>query len=132
MADRHPERGLAVRHQLGEQTDVLGPHDLRQHQGRDAGHDRCRDVGNGKIERAIDAHHDLGSALGDARHGGRQGRACGCLVRGQDRVLEVEDDGIGAARMGLRQETFGRHRHEQQRSPGWLEPGHLGHSHLNG
>ncbi len=93
---------------------MLGPHDLGQHQRRDTRHDRCRDVGDGKIERPVDAHHDVGAALGDARHGIGQGCARDRLVRRQDGVLEIEDDGVGAARMGLRQEAFGRHRHEHQ------------------
>ena len=114
MADGHAERRLAVRHQLREQADMLGAHDLGQHEGCDAWHDRRSNVRDGEVERPIDAHHHVGPALGDARHGGRQGGTSGCLVRGQDRVLEVEDDGIGPACVGLRQEAFGGHRHEQQ------------------
>ena len=74
VADRHAERLLARRHQLAEQADMLGPHDLGQHQGGDTGHDGGGDVGDGKIERPVDAHHDVGAALGDARHGGRPAR----------------------------------------------------------
>ncbi len=47
------------------------------------------------------------------------------LARRQDRILEIEDDGIGATLVRLRQETLREHRHEQQRSPGGLKPGHL-------
>ena len=124
MADRHAEGRLAVAHQLGQQADMLGPHDLGQHQRRDARHDRCRDVGDGEIDWPVDAHHDVGALLGDARHGGGQRGAGVRFARRQDRVLEIEDDGIGAALMCLRQKALREHRHEQQRSPGGLGPGH--------
>jgi len=56
---------------------MLGAHDFRQHQGGDAGHDGRGNVRNGEVEWPIDAHHDVGPALGDARHGSRQGGASG-------------------------------------------------------
>jgi hypothetical protein len=117
MADRHAERRLAVGHQLAKQTDMLGTHDLRQHQRRDTRHDRRRDVGDGKIDWPVDAHHDVGAFLGDTRHGGGQRGAGIGFARRQDGVLEIEDDGIGTALMRLGQEALRERRHEQQRSP---------------
>ena len=124
--DRHAERFLARRHQLGQQPDVLGPHDLGQHQCRHARHHRRGDVGDGQFERAIDAHHDVGAVLGDPRHRGRQRLARGFLVRGNDRVLEIEDQRVGAARVRLGEEALDKDRDEQQRSPGRQGPRHAG------
>ena len=44
------------------------------------------------------------------------GAGLGLLGR-DDRILEVEDQRVGAARMGLGDEAFGQHRHEHQRAP---------------
>jgi hypothetical protein len=99
-------------------ADVLGAHDLGQHQRRDARHHRRRDVGDGQFERTIDAHHDIGAVLGNPRHGRRQRLARGLLVCGNDRILEIEDDRVGATRVRLGEEAFRKDRDEQQRSPG--------------
>ena len=131
MADRHAERCLPVGHQFGQQAHVLRPHDLGQHEGRDPGHDGGSDVGHGEVERTIDADGDVGATLGDAGHRRGQGGARGGLIGRDDRVLEIEDDGIGAAGMGLGDEAFGQHRHEQQRSPGRGRLGHGGCSSRN-
>ncbi len=113
VAHLHAEGFLTRRHQLGQQPDVLGAHDLGQHQCRDARHHRRCDVGNGQFERTIDAHHDIGAVLGNPGHGGRQRLARGILVRGNDRIFEIEDERVGATRVRLGEEAFRKDRDEQ-------------------
>jgi hypothetical protein len=117
VADLHAPRRLVLGHHFREEAHMLGAHDLGQHQRRYARHDGCGDIRYGEGERAIDAHHDIGSALGNSRDSSGNGCPCGRLVCRQDGVLEIEDDGVGAARMRLCYETLGRYGYEEERAP---------------
>jgi len=117
VADLHAELPLALGHQLGQQPHVLGAHDLGQHQCRDARHHGRLDVGYRQFERPVDAHDHVGAVLRHPRHGGGdRGTRFGLLGR-DDRILEIEDQSVGTAGMGLGDEAFGQYRHEHQRTP---------------
>ena len=62
---------------------MLGPHDLGQHQRRDARHDRCCDIGDSEIDWPVDAHHDVGSLLRDPRHGSGSAARASALRAGR-------------------------------------------------
>jgi hypothetical protein len=66
---------------------------------------------------AVDAHQHVGAALADlARGRGHQGARARLLGFGHA-VLEIQDDGVGAARVSAGDELVARDRHEQHRAP---------------
>jgi hypothetical protein len=79
---------------------MLGAVGFGQGQRQHARVDRRLDVAHGETQRPVDADHDIGAAarhdLGCLRHQG----ARALLLGGRNAVLEIENDGVGAASGG--------------------------------
>src|SRR5215211_394063 len=102
---------------LGEREHVLRGVDLRQDERADILVHRGLDVTDRETPRPVDPHEHVDIALDDL--GGRLADepAGAIFLRRRDGVLELEDHGIGAALVRLRDELFRDDRDVEQRAP---------------
>ena len=96
---------------------MLGALGLGQRERQHARADHRFEVAHGHPQRPVDAHHDIGAAARHRLHRLRHQRPRPVLLRGRDRILEIEDDRVGAApRRAVDKAALGD-RHKQQRAP---------------
>jgi hypothetical protein len=92
---------------------VLGAVDLGQHQRRHTRNDRRLEVAHQQPPGPVDAHQHIGAVARHARDGIGYQRARALFLRRRDRVLQIEDDRVGAAIGTGVDEFLRRDRNEQ-------------------
>ncbi len=109
--------GFQFRNDVGAGQHVFRAVHLGEHQRGDARDHGRLDVADQHAPRAIDAHQHVGTVARHVRDGiGDQGAGL-FLLRWRHRVLEVEDDSVGAAIRAGADEFLRGDRHEQERAP---------------
>jgi hypothetical protein len=115
---RESPRALARLDPRDDLADLPGRLGLGDGQAVEPGVHRALDVVAEQGRIVVHAHEHLGAA--PAGHGERitDERAGRGLLLRRDGVLEVEHDGVGAARVGLLDEAGDVHRQDQRRATG--------------
>ena len=102
-----------------DRLDVFGAVHLGQHQRGHTGDDGGFQIAHQQAPGAVHTHQHIGAVAVHLRDRvGDQGARTLLLGR-RDRVLQIQDDGVGAAVGAGLDEFLGRDRHEHQGSPGW-------------
>ena len=109
----------------GQRKQAAGAAHLRHEQAEGAGADGRIGIGADHVDIGIDAHEDDGAVAPHGLDGLRELGPRRHLLGGRDGILEVENDGVGAALMSLGDEAVRRYRHIEKRtqphekSPRW-------------
>ena len=129
LARRQAAFGLEFLDDVGHGVHVFGAVHLGEHQRGDAWDHRGLQVAHQQAPRAVDAHQHVAAIARHLRDRIGDQRARALLLGWRDRVLEVEDDAVGAAIRPGAHEFLRGHRHEQERAPGrkigahgWITP----------
>jgi hypothetical protein len=114
VASRHAAPGLHRIGQFRQQPDVAGAVDLGQQQTLDCRRDHRFQVAHRQLQRPIDANQNVGAVLPADPGCFRHHPARGLLFGRCDAVLQIEDQGVGAAAAGLLDIFPDIDRYEQQ------------------
>ena len=116
-ARRQAAFGFQFGDDFGTGEDVFGAVDLGQHDRGDAGDHGGFQIAHQQTPRAVDPHHDIGAVAVDLRNRpGDQGSGM-FLLRGCNRILQVQDDRVGPSVGPGAHEFVGRDRNEHQGPP---------------
>ena len=118
--------GLQFGDDFLQEHNMVGGLNLGNNNPVDVGADRRLQIGDRHAPGPIDADQHIGASLADTGRD-RWYEGTGARLFGRrDSVLQVDFDGVGAAQMGLGDETLTGCRHEQAGTP---ERQHLGYGH---
>ena len=117
LARRQAAFGFQFVHHFGDGPDMFGAVHLGQHQGGHAGDHRGLDIAHQHAPGAIDPHDDVGAVAVHLRDRFRDQSAGMVLLGRSDRVLQVQDDGIGTLVGPGADEFLGRYGNKHQRAP---------------